>query len=155
MSTITLTLDVPDGTTFTITTNQPEQAGISTDILEAISRLVPARYQGWLEEYLNKAINDLGCTVEFPNSTKRKFEYINVFPPARCRRKVVSGITLASTRTALRSLKDPIDLSGYKHAVETYNSGVYAYPKVPHLDSAEAVEEALMLLVMAIQQAER
>lgn len=76
-----------------------------------------------------------------------------MYPPARCRRSRVSAITYSSSRTALYT--GAIDLSDYEHAVKTLNSGTYAYPKLPHLDSDEAVAEALSLTETAIERLER
>ncbi len=60
---------------------------------------------------------------------------------------------MTGRRTAL--FTGAIDLSAFEHAVETFNSGTYAYPKLPHLDSDEAVDEALKLTAIAIQRLER
>jgi hypothetical protein len=153
--TITIDLDVPDGTEVNIATTQPgpdHSNGIPADVHAAIERLVPSRYRAYFEMYISRAILEQGCTAEIPDNP-RKDEYLNVYPPARCRRSRVSGITYSSSRTALYT--GAIDLSGYEHAVETLNSGTYAYPKVPHLDSVEAVDEALKLTAIAIERLER
>jgi len=154
--TITITLDVPDGTEVNITTTQPTADetgnGIPADVQAAIERLVPSRYRSYFEMYISRAILEQGCTAEIPDNP-RKDEYLNVYPPSRCRRSRVSGITYSSSRTAVFTAA--IDLSGYEHAMETLNSGTYAYPKVPHLDSVDAVGEALKLTAIAVQRLER
>lgn len=154
--TITIDLDVPDGTEVNITTTKPTSDnsanGIPAEVQAAIEHLVPSRYRPFFESYVSRAILEQGCTAEIPDNPRRD-EYLNMYPPARCRRSRVSGITYSSSRTAL--FTGAIDLSGFEHAVETLNSGIYAYPKLPHLDSAEAVDEALKLTAIAIRRLER
>jgi len=153
--TITIGLDVPEGTEVNITTTQPApdySNGIPAEVQTAIERLVPARYRDFFEMYVRRAILEHGCTAEIPDNPRRD-EYLNIYPPARCRRSRVSSLTYRTSRTAL--FTGAIELPGYEHAVKTFNSGTYAYPKVPHLESAEAVDEALKLTAIAIQRLER
>lgn len=157
--TITITLDVPDGTHVafdtaanTVADTQGEATGLPDDVQTLVDRYVPTRYREYAVRYLTHCVDELGCMVEIP-SGERQHEYLNVFPPLRCRRARVAGLTYSSTRTALYT--GAIDLSGYHVAEETLNSGVYAYPKVAHLDSEEAVTEALELTRRAIARVER
>jgi hypothetical protein len=154
--TITINLEVPEGVDVNVSTStdgsEALEAGIPAAVQAKIDRLVPSRYREYFEDYVLRAITELGCTVEVPDND-RKDDYLNVYPPARCRRSRVSGITYSSSRTAVYT--GAIPLSGYDHAVETNNNGKYAYPKLPHLDSTEAVDEALRLSAVAIQRLER
>jgi hypothetical protein len=79
--------------------------------------------------------------------------YVNVFAPPGHRRARVAGITYSSSRTAI--FAGGIDLSEYQLAQETINGDRYAHPKLPHLDSAEAVDEAISLTKRAISRFER
>jgi hypothetical protein len=157
--TITITLDVPDGTNVTFdagssatTDAEPGVAGLPSDVQASVDRFVPTRYREHAVEYLTKCVTELGCTVEIP-SGERQNEYLNIYPPARCRRARVAGLTYSSTRTAIYT--GPIDLTGYEIAMETLNSGVYTYPKLAHLDSDAAVAEAMQLTRDAIARVER
>lgn len=153
---ITINLDVPEGTEVNVATTRPTADepvnGIPADVQAAIERLVPSRYRSNVELYVRRAILEQGCSAEIPDNP-RKDEYLNMYPPSRCRRSRVSGITYSTSRTAL--FTGPIDLSGYEHAMETLNSGIYAYPKVSRLDSIDAVDEALKLTAIAVQRLER
>jgi hypothetical protein len=153
--TITINLDVPDGTEVKIqTTNDTKElsAGLPADVADRVERLVPTRYRPYVTSYLERATAELGCIPEVPDSERRD-EYVNVFPPARCRRARVSGLSYSSSRTALYT--GPIDLDGFTLAEQTFNSGTYAYPKLAHLDSDAAVDEALELTKIAIARFER
>jgi hypothetical protein len=155
--TITINLDVPEGTSVNVTTNQPEveafnAGGIPAAVQAKINSLVPSRYRPYFEDYVQRVITEYGCTVEIPDND-RKDDYLNVYPPARCRRSRVSGITYSSSRAAIYT--GAIDLAGFELAVETFNNDKYAYPKLPHLDSQEAVDEALRLSAIAIERLER
>lgn len=157
--TITITLDVPDGTQVAVvsaagTTAELglDAAGLPADVRGSIDRLVPSKYRTFALEYLSRCVLELGCTVEIP-SGERQDEYLNVYPPPRCRRARVAGLTYSSTRTAIYA--GAIDLAGYALAVQTMNSGVYAYPKLPHLDADAAVNEAFQLTREAIARVER
>lgn len=157
--TITITLEVPEGTDVafgsevnTVADTHREATGLPADVHTLVDRYVPTRYREYAVGYLTRCVNELGCMVEIP-SGDRQHEYVNVFPPLRCRRARVAGLTYSSTRTALYT--GAIDLSGYHVAEETLNSGVYTYPKVAHLDSEDAVTEALELTRRAIARVER
>lgn len=156
MSTITISisLDVPDGTTVNIKTvddSKTEATGLSAEVADRVERLVPTRYRPYVKSYLER-VAELGCIPEVPDSERRD-EYVNVFPPERCRRARVSGLSYSSSRTALYT--GPVDLDGYTLAEQTFNSGTYAYPKLAHLDSEVAVQEALQLTEVAIARFER
>jgi hypothetical protein len=159
MPTITLkiTIEVPPGLDVNVSTEGADQPSASSDnvvpedIVDTVRRLVPTRYLKWTELYLERCVSELGCTVEFPGGDRD--DYVNVFAPPRCRRARVSGITYSSSRTAVYA--EPIDVSSFRYAQETMNGGRYAYPKLPHLDSAEAVDEAIELTKLAIKRFER
>ena len=154
--TITITLDVPAGTQVAVQASESDTdksfERIPAEVLDALDRLVPSRYRQHAKEYIDRCVRELECSVQLPVGA-RQFEYLNIFPPQRCRRTRVAGLTYSSTRTALYT--GAIDLAGYSAAEQTMNSGVYAYPKLAHLDSALAVKEALALTKIAIARVER
>ncbi|MCU1400560.1 MAG: hypothetical protein JWN62_3669 [Acidimicrobiales bacterium] len=155
MPTITLkiTIDVPDGATVRVETTDIDtaSAGIPAEVLDRINRLVPSRFRPNVIAYL-EAVIALDCTVEVPDSERRE-EYVNIYPPARCRRSRAASIYYASSRTAVWA--GTIELDDFDLAEKTFNGHTYAYPKVPHLENAKAVEEATRLTEMAIQRLER
>lgn len=80
-------------------------------------------------------------------------DYFNVYPPQRCRPVRVAGVTYSSSRTAVYA--GDIELTDFQVAQKTFNGDRYAYPKLPHLDSAAAVDEAVELTKRAIKRTER
>ena len=157
--TITITLDVPDGTQVALDNGSSGSVdtvsaatGPSAEVQALVERYVPSRYREYTTRYLQACVDELECVAEVP-SGDRQHEYLNIFPPPRCRRVRVAGITYSSTRTALYT--GAIDLDGFHIAEETKNNGVYAHPKVAHLDSDDAVTEALELTRCAIARVER
>ncbi len=159
--TMTLTINLPEGASLDVAVERHEVDGAANrgagpalyppEVAEAIEALTPSRYQKHVRSYLEAAVADLGCSVEVPGGNRT--DYFNVFAPPRCRRARVAGITYKSSRTAV--FAGEVDLSRFDHAVETLNSGRYAYPKLPHLDSDGAVHEALELTRIAIERFER
>lgn len=157
--TITITLDVPDGTQVAFDTGSShtagpvdETTGLSTEVQTLVERYVPKKYREHTIRYLNACVDELDCVVEVP-AGDRQHQYLNIFPPPRCRRARVAGLTYSSTRTAL--FTGAIDLGDFHVAEETKNNGVYAHPKVAHLNSDDAVTEALELTRRAIARVER
>ncbi len=151
----TITIDVPDGSIINTEVEQQAdsvQVAIPPDVVARIEQLVPSRFRKNVFEYVRRSVDELGCEVVVPDSDRRD-EYFNIYPPARCRRARVAGVTYSSSRTAVYA--GAIDLDGFILAEQTLNSGVYAYPKLPHLESHEAVEEALHLTQIAIKRVER
>jgi hypothetical protein len=126
-------------------------AGFPGSVREAIARFAPSRYRGWIDRYVERCVAELGCTAEVGGGKRE--DYLNVFPPARCRRARVSGVTYSSGRTAVYT--GPIPLDRFNLAQQTCNSGKYAYPKLPHLDSEAAVNEAIELTKIAIDRLEK
>ena len=150
-------LDVPDGTTVNLVgadaVSGDSEAGEPTSlakVLAAIGEHVPSAYRSWVQLYVDRC-TELGCNIQ-PGGGGRT-DYFNIYPPSRCRQVRVAGVTYSSSRTAV--YVGDIALEGYSRAQPTYNSGRYAYPKLPHLDSADAVEEAVALTKLAIERTER
>ncbi len=154
--TFTITIETPEGVTFKISgdeTGMPTEAEtLPKVVLDAIERLVPTRYRPFAFDYVNRCVSELGCSVEVGGGQRRD-EYLSLFPPPRCRRARVAGMTYSSTRTAIYC--GTPDLQGFSEAQPTLNSGVYAYPKLPHLESENAVNEAIELTKKAIDRLER
>jgi hypothetical protein len=152
--TLTIQIEVPEGAIVAIKTSGEStitDGGLPTEVQEAVDTLVPARFRPWVMLYLERCAAELGCQAEVP--TGNRHNYLNVFPPARCRRARVAAITYTSSRTAIYC--GPRPLAGYDFAEETYNSGEYAYPKLPVLESEKAVNEAVELTKLAIHRLER
>lgn len=150
-------LDVPDGTSVTVEGAEPTgpdpQNGEQTPldrVRAAIAEHVPSTHRSWVNRYVDECL-ELGCQIQ-PGGGDRT-DYFNVYPPSRCRQVRVAGVTYSSSRTAV--FVGDLDLDGYRLAQPTYNSGRYAYPKLPRLDSAEAVDEAVRLTKVAIERTER
>lgn len=150
-------LDVPEGTSVNLVgadTMSPDTSGDEPTPLErvraAIAEHVPTAYRDWVNRYVDRCA-ELGCDVQ-PGGGNRT-DYFNIYPPSRCRQVRIAGVTYSSSRTAV--FVGDLDLEGYNLAQPTYNSGRYAYPKLPHLDSAAAVDEALRLTTLAIERTER
>lgn len=156
--TFTITVDVPEG--FGVTFDTPLTATITElpagipEVVQALmNTYVPERYQPFAQRYVERCITELGCTVESPDSAARVSEYLNIFPPPRCRRARVSALTYTSTRTAVYC--GTVALDGYKLAEQTLSNGTYVHPKLAQLDSNEAVDEAIELTKLAIKRVER
>ena len=147
---------MPLGTAVEVSTDAGKVSESATDlpsdVVDAIEQYVPTRYREAVKTYLQRCVTELNCTVEMPDSDRR-FEYVNVYPPPRCRRSRVSAVTYPSGRTAV--FTGPIDLDGFKLAEKTMNGDTYAYPKLPHLDSSQAIDEAIELAKRAIKRLER
>lgn len=150
-------LDVPDGTSVNLVGADALGAEASGGepsplhkVRATIGEHVPSAYRSWVQLYVDRCI-ELGCDIQ-PGGGDRT-DYFNIYPPSRCRQVRVGGVTYSSSRTAV--YVGDIDLEGYRLAQPTYNSGRYAYPKLPHLDSADAVEEAVALTKLAIERTER
>ncbi len=154
--TVTITFNFPEGTDARVTTvgapsdGPSESATVPTAIANAIEERVPRRYRQWVQQYLRRCVEELRCTAEFPAG---RTDYVNLFPPAPYRRKRVAAVTYSSSRTAI--FAGPVDLGGFDLARETLNSGRYVNPKLPHLDSTEAVDEAIVLTRLVIEDRER
>jgi hypothetical protein len=151
-----ITLEVPDGTNVNVVTNGVAESEPKAEmtpeqrVRAAINENVPTKFRSWVNQYVDECLK-LGCEVE-PGGGNRT-DYFNVYPPKRCRRVRVAGVTYSSSRTA--AYTGDIDLAGYRLAQETYNGDHYAYPKLPQLDSGEAVAEAVRLTQEAIKRTER
>jgi hypothetical protein len=148
-------VDVPDGTTVRVSTDGVGATGeeaIPPEVADAIEKFVPSRYREGVVSYLERCVAELGCNVSMPDSD-RKNEYVNLYPPPQCRRARVSAVTYSSSRTGV--FTGDIDLDDYELAEKTYNGDRYAYPKLPHLDSRKAVDEAIALSKIAIARLER
>src|SRR2546421_326864 len=97
--TLTITIDVPEGTAVGIeggeldATEEPERAAPAWR--ELVEEYVSVRYREWVLQYLERCEAELGCTVELPNAGRG--DYLNVYPPARCRRARVAGVTYSSS----------------------------------------------------------
>lgn len=157
--TITITLDVPEGTQIHVETAAPQVVadavpplGVPAEVEDLLSRLVPKSMRPHAHAFLERCVVELGCSLEMPEG-ERRLDYINLYPPQHCRRSRVAALTYSSTRTAIYT--GPIDLVGYTLAQRTMNSGVYAYPKLPHLTSDRAIDEAIALVKIAIARLER
>ena len=155
--TMTITLEVPDGTEALISTpdaaapTPAADSGVPADVLEAIRSRVPTRFREFVERYVTQCVDELGCVAELARGGRG--DYLNMFPPPRCRKARVSGVTYSSSRTPVYT--GAIDLAGYERAVETIDGGRYKYPKLPHLDDDLSVEEAIRLTKIAIERLER
>jgi len=153
--TLTITLNVPDGTNVTIAedgiTSEGSNSRVPPEIVERVQQQVPARYREWVTLFLERCVIELGCTAEIPGGDRD--DYVNVFAPPGYRRARVAGITYSSSRTVI--FAGDIDLSGFQLAQETISAGRYVHPNLLHLDSEQAVEEAIELTQIAIARFER
>jgi hypothetical protein len=165
--TLTITIDLPEGSAVTTAVSPvaaeraPSESPLAVantaadgadrypDVASRIERLVPERLRPFVRSFADRCVNDLDCELTLPDSERRD-EYFNVYPPPRCRRSRVAGVTYSSSRTGV--FAGDIDLDGFTLAEPTYNGDRYAYPKLAQLASSDAVDEAVRLAEIAINR---
>jgi len=158
---ITIEVDLPPGAAIGAVRVEPASpdseaahpspaSGVATQVEQRVATVAPRSLHQWIRLYLERVAEEFATSVEIP--TGKRTDYLNLYPPAGHPRRRTSSITLTSGRTEIYC--DPRHAEGRSHAEPDKHNGVPKQVKI-YLDSEDAVEEAIELTAIAIEENRR
>jgi hypothetical protein len=105
---------------------------VGPDLTDLIERAAPPRVAEFELMYLERGIRELDLEPRLPDSPKRRFEYVNVFPPARFGAHRASAFGVKSGRVEIYCNPSNADL--YDEAEVVLHNGAHLGSRLPNLE---------------------
>lgn len=116
-------------------------------VADLLARVAPARVAEFERKYLERVITELDLDAQLPDSTNRRHEYVNLYPPTRYGARRASAFGFKSGRVEI--YVSPSHATEFEHGEVVLHNGQPTWVRV-YLTSDEAVDDAVALTKLGL-----